>query len=229
MPVRFRMPRVRVAGAAVAVTLIALTLTACSSIGGNTGGSAQSDVSCDEVAASVVQRDRTDDTSGAINNEIQYLADNCPDAYEITVDYISSRGTNPQFAFETCAEWAQHIRAEAVEMLRDDGFCSDGAAPDGGSGSQAGGLPWDQAVNHADSNQRVCGPLAGMGTDEDDVFLNLGRDYPDPGRFQIVLWDVGGVESLPVGTTVCATGPITLYNGVAQIELDNIGPVEIWE
>ncbi|WP_457100105.1 hypothetical protein [Microbacterium sp. P5_E9] len=223
------MPRVRVAGTVVAVTLIALALAACSSsVGGYADESAQSDVSCEEVAASVVQRERGDDTSGAINDEMQYLADNCPDAYDITVDYVSSRSTDPQFRFETCEEAAQYIRAEAVELLRADGLCSDGAAAGGVSESPTGeGLPWNEAVNHAGSNERVCGPLASQGRDDDDVFLNLGRAYPDPARFQIVLWDVGGVESLPVGTTVCATGPITLYNGVAQIELEDVGAVQV--
>lgn len=65
--------------------------------------------------------------------------------------------------------------------------------------------------------------------DNNDVFLNIGRDYPDPARFTIVLWDVGGVESLPAGTTLCATGPISMYNGVAQIELYDVGLVEVWE
>lgn len=223
------MLRTRVAGTLLAITLIALALTACSRVGGHADESAQTEVSCDEVAASVVQRERADDTaSGAIDREMQYLSDNCPEAYDITVDYLSSRSTDPRFRFETCEEAAKYIRAEAVELLREEGLCSDGDAADGGPGSQsAGGLPWDEAVNHAGSNQRVCGPLASMGRDDDDVFLNLGRAYPDPARFQIVLWDVGGVESLPVGTTVCATGPITLYNGVPQIELEDVGAVEV--
>jgi len=223
------MPRVRVAGTVFAVALIALALAACSgSVGGHADESAQTEVSCDGVAASVVQRVRADDTSGAIDSELQYLSDSCPDAYDITVDYLSSRSTDPQFRFETCEEAAGYIRAEAVELLRADGLCSDDASTGGVSGSQpAAGLPWNEAVNHAGSIERVCGPLASQGRDNDDVFLNLGRAYPDPARFQIVLWDVGGVESLPAGTTVCATGPITLYNGVAQIELDDVGAVEV--
>ena len=92
-----------------------------------------------------------------------------------------------------------------------------------------GGIAWHEAANHAGTVQRVCGPLAGSGNSTDDVFLNLGRDYPDPERFQIVLWDVGGVEPIPYGATLCTYGQITLYKGVAQIELETASLVQIYE
>jgi hypothetical protein len=92
-----------------------------------------------------------------------------------------------------------------------------------------GGIPWDEAVNYAGTTQRVCGPLAGSGNSNDDVFLNLGRDYPDAERFQIVLWDIGGVEAIPYGSTLCTSGPVTLHEGVAQIELQSASSVEIYD
>ena len=75
----------------------------------------------------------------------------------------------------------------------------------------------------------MCGPLTTIRTDDDDVFLNLGRGYPDPARFTIIIWDVGEVERLPAGTELCATGIVSSYYGVAQIELSDIGAVEVWE
>jgi hypothetical protein len=92
-----------------------------------------------------------------------------------------------------------------------------------------GSIAWDDAVNHVGTSQRVCGPLAGSGTSEDDVFLDLGVDYPSPDRFQIVIWDVGGVDSIPFGSTVCTTGPIALYNGVPEIALHSASEVEIYK
>jgi hypothetical protein len=92
-----------------------------------------------------------------------------------------------------------------------------------------GGIAWDEAANYAGTTQRVCGPFAGSGNSNDDVFLNLGRDYPDQQRFQIVLWDVGSVEPIPYGATLCASGQITQYEGVAQIELKSASMVEIYE
>ncbi|TDW30354.1 hypothetical protein [Cryobacterium psychrophilum] len=91
-----------------------------------------------------------------------------------------------------------------------------------------GGIPWNQAVDYAGTTQRVCGPLAGGGNSGDDVFLNLGRDYPDPERFQIVVWDVGSLESIDGGVTLCTSGQITLYEGVAQIELTDPSLIAIY-
>jgi len=92
----------------------------------------------------------------------------------------------------------------------------------------SGGISWNEAVGYAGTAQRVCGPLAGGGNSEDDVFLNLGRDYPDPRRFQIVIWDIGSLDPIDGGVTLCTSGPITLYNGVAQIELTDPSLIEIY-
>lgn len=64
-------------------------------------------------------------------------------------------------------------------------------------------------------------------TSYDDVFLNLAQGYPDPTRFTIVLWDIGGLEYIENGATFCAQGQVTSYEGVAQIELYDPAQVEI--
>lgn len=89
------------------------------------------------------------------------------------------------------------------------------------------GISWNEAADHVDTRQRVCGPLAGTGTTSDDVFLNLGRDYPDPDRFTVVLWDVGRVQHIDAGTNICVSGVVTSYQGVAQIELRSADAVEL--
>ena len=92
-----------------------------------------------------------------------------------------------------------------------------------------GGIAWNEAGSHAWSYQRVCGPFAGWGSSDNDVFLNLGVDYPNPARFQIVLWDIEWFVPLPpLDATVCAEGNITLYEGVAQIELYDPTLVELY-
>jgi hypothetical protein len=93
----------------------------------------------------------------------------------------------------------------------------------------SGSIAWDDAVNHVGTSQRVCGPLAGSGTSEGDVFLDLGVDYPSPDRFQIVIWDVGSVDPILFGSTVCTSGPIALYNGVPEITLHSASEVEIYK
>lgn len=92
-----------------------------------------------------------------------------------------------------------------------------------------GGVSWSDAASHFGSVERVCGPLAGSGTSQDDVFLNLGHDYPSSRRFQIVVWDVGALEPIAPGATLCTTGKITLYEGVGQIELTDPTAIEIFE
>ena len=217
----------------IAAPLTVLLLTSCSSYGGSNNLSEPS-VTCDDALATVVDRIRTDDTAGAINSEIDWLSSNCSAEYGVFADYASMRGTAEQSGPDDCDSLTQYIGLEAIALLREDGLCSDGTAVSPVDASAVknqpgGGIAWNEAANYAGTTQHVCGPLAGSGNSNDDVFLNLGRDYPDTGRFQIVLWDIGGVEPIPHGTTLCTTGEITLYEGVAQIELESAGQVEIYE
>ena len=217
----------------IAAPLAVLLLTSCSSYGGSNNLSEPS-ITCDDVLATMVDRERTGDTAGAINSEMDWLGDNCSNEYDVFVDYASTKVSAEQFGPETCDFWTQYIGLEAIALLNEDGLCLDGTAGSAVDASTVenqpgGGIAWNEAVNYAGTTQHVCGPLAGSGNSNDDVFLNLGRDYPDTGRFQIVLWDIGGVEPIPQGTTLCTTGEITLYEGVAQIELESAGQVEIYE
>ncbi|TFB51961.1 hypothetical protein [Cryobacterium tagatosivorans] len=217
----------------IAAPLTVLLLTSCSSYGGSTNRSEPS-ITCDDVLAKVVDRERVGDTAGAINSEIDWLSSKCSAEYDVFVDYASTKGSAEQFGPDACDSLTQYIGREAIVLLSEDGLCSSGAAGSPvdapvGESQPGGGIAWNEAVNYAGTTQRVCGPLAGSGNSKDDVFLNLGRDYPDTGRFQIVLWDVGGVEPIPHGTTLCTTGEITLYEGVAQIELKSASLVEIYE
>lgn len=91
-----------------------------------------------------------------------------------------------------------------------------------------GGISWDQAAANVGTSQRVCGPLVGSGYSYDDAFLNLGLDYPSQGRFQIVVWDIGELEPIAFGSTLCTSGVISSYEGVAQIELYDPSLIEIY-
>ena len=88
-------------------------------------------------------------------------------------------------------------------------------------------ISWDEALDYVGEKQRVCGNFAGSGKHTDDVFINIGVDYPDPDRFTIVLWDVGDIEPIPPGSTICTEGVITVYDGSAQIQHESIRRVEI--
>jgi len=227
------------AGLALALLITgALALTACSSSaysGGSAANAPQSQsVSCDEVMQSVLQRERVGDTAGAINGEMQFLMDNCPSQYDAVTGFIAAKIGIASSGFEPCDVWPSRVGEEATALLRAEGLCEGGgnSANAGGSeqsGQPGGGIAWSEAGAHVGSTQRVCGPLRSQRPWENNVFLNIGLDYPDPGRFTIVLWEVGEVETLNPGVTLCVEGRITSYEGVSQIELYDPSRVEIWE
>lgn len=77
--------------------------------------------------------------------------------------------------------------------------------------------------------QRVCGTLRSLRNTEWGAFFNIGRDYPDPERFVVVVWDVEILDPAQPGTTVCTTGLIRVHGGATQIELRGPEPIELWE
>ncbi len=93
-------------------------------------------------------------------------------------------------------------------------------------------VPWDQARTRLGERLCVEGPVASVGTSAGgDVFLNLGRAYPDPGRFTLFIPArvVGRFEAALGsrfwnalrGRTVRAIGEVKLYQGVPEIVLED--------
>ena len=217
----------------IAAPLTVVLITGCSTYGSSSGRSEPS-VTCSDVLGSVVHRERTGDTAGAINSQLDWLSKNCSTEYDTFVDYASARGMAERLGPDICLSLAQHIGRGSIALLSEDGLCSGDTAGSLADGVTAqyqpgGGIAWNEAATHAGTTQRVCGPLFGTGNSNDDVFLDLGRDYPDPARFQIVLWDVGTLDPIPAGATLCTSGQVTLYEGVAQIELRSANLVEIYK
>lgn len=102
------------------------------------------------------------------------------------------------------------------------------AAPGTSGQQQPAGISWDQAINHVGEHATVCGLVVGTMYAKDSrgqpTFLNIGRDYPDPDRFTVLIWgeNRGNFSPPPedayAGKTICATGLIETYRGTAQIE-----------
>lgn len=88
-------------------------------------------------------------------------------------------------------------------------------------------VSWDEAPQHAGESQRVCGPMASTGNSDNDFFVNLGRPYPDPGRFQFVLWDVGGLPAIAPGEQVCAEGLVEPYEDTYEMQLYSVDQLEV--
>lgn len=90
--------------------------------------------------------------------------------------------------------------------------------------------PWNEAGKYVGTTACVEGPVASVGTSRTgDVFLNLGKPYPDPGRFTLYIPArfVGKFEAAfgsrfwtqLLGVQVRALGEIRLYQGVPEIQL----------
>lgn len=90
-------------------------------------------------------------------------------------------------------------------------------------------VPWDQATAHVGEYTSVSGPVVSTYYAEDSngqpTFINVGRDYPDPSRFTVVIWgdSRANFEQPPEkaydGKVICVTGVVTIYQGAAQIEV----------
>ena len=185
----------------IAAAVSTLSFTGCAGLEGTTTSDTSSrSATCGELLSDALALERSGQTGdGRIDSTLESLRF-CDDEYDTFI--------------------------EEATGLPEVGPDEDVVLPEQQPG---GGLSWDEAAGEVGSFQRVCGPLATIRNSSDDVFLNIGRDYPDSSRFTIVVWDIGGIESIAAGTTVCAEGPISVYNGVAQIELRSASDVELWE
>ena len=96
---------------------------------------------------------------------------------------------------------------------------------------------WDEAIKYVGEFKTVCGPVVdtayASSSSGKPTFLNLGRSYPDPERFTVVIWGrnrdnfPNTPESHYRGRDVCVNGLIELYKGDAQIEARNASQIEI--
>ena len=89
-------------------------------------------------------------------------------------------------------------------------------------------ISWNEAKYHIGERATVYGPVVdtkwASGSKGKPTFLNIGKPYPDPGRFTVVIWidNRGNFPQAPevyyLGKTIYVTGLITEYNGIPQIE-----------
>ncbi|SEC07332.1 hypothetical protein SAMN04489844_1624 [Nocardioides exalbidus] len=100
----------------------------------------------------------------------------------------------------------------------------------GGGCSSSASVSWNEADGEVGNRAEVCGRLVSVSFDpgSEATFFNLGKDYPDPNRFTIVVWNsskdlANDFRSATTegGQKVCAEGDVSEYDGVAQIEFDS--------
>jgi len=97
------------------------------------------------------------------------------------------------------------------------------------AGLPAGAIWWYEAKDHIGDRATVYGPVAGTfygsSVKGRPTFLNIGEDHPSKKRFTVVIWGQNRgnfpepPESFYEGKTICVTGLIQEYDGIAQIEV----------
>lgn len=98
------------------------------------------------------------------------------------------------------------------------------------------GVSWDEAKHHIGERTTVCGPVVdsmwASGSKGKPTFLNIGKPYPDPNRFTVVIWiqNRGKFPQPPedyyLGKTICVTGLIDEYKGIPQIEVKDPSQIQ---
>ena len=98
-------------------------------------------------------------------------------------------------------------------------------------------IPWQDAANYEGESVTIEGPVKGTmyadTSNGEPTFLNVGMDYPDPGRFTVVIWGENrsvfpeAPEDLYAGQTIRVTGTVDSYEGVPQIEVTSPSDIEI--
>ena len=97
------------------------------------------------------------------------------------------------------------------------------------SSPKADAISWDKAKDHIGDRTTVWGPVAGakygITSRGQPTWLNIGKDYPSPERFVVIIWGdyranfPQAPEVYYLGKTIYVTGLIEEYNGIPQIEV----------
>jgi DNA/RNA endonuclease YhcR with UshA esterase domain len=97
------------------------------------------------------------------------------------------------------------------------------SATTGPATTTASAISWDEAARHVGETLTVTGPVAGthVTTGGKSLVLNIGKDFPDPSRFSIMIQldkDTPATADSFTGKTVTVTGKIELYRKVPEIK-----------
>jgi hypothetical protein len=102
-----------------------------------------------------------------------------------------------------------------------------------------GAIPWEQAYENVGGRATIEGPIVSTshasGSRGQPTFLNVGKPYPGPDRFTVVIWgdDRSNFPFAPEveydNKTICVTGLVETYKGSPQIVADTARDIEILE
>lgn len=163
-------------GRLLSVALAVSVLSACASSpyspsGANALDPADSVVgrdptSCSSLFRTIMRRERSGDTAGAINAELDELGDRCAKRYQVFVDYVSIKGFADAGSGGPCSEYSAYdVQAEAIRLARSDGYCSGGG----------------QVSTSSDTSQWSCSYSPTYNNDwHDDVVCTNGSEQDRP-------------------------------------------------
>ena len=96
---------------------------------------------------------------------------------------------------------------------------------------------WSEAINHIGERTTVYGPVVdtrwASGSRGQPTFLNIGKPYPDPNRFTVVIWIQNRAkfpqapEVYYKGRTIYVYGLIEDYKGSAQIVVTSPSQIQV--
>jgi hypothetical protein len=100
------------------------------------------------------------------------------------------------------------------------------------------GTSWRFAKFFDGKNLTVYGPVKSTNwattSRGQPTFINVGNAYPDPNRFQVVIWVQyrsnfpGAPENIYSNKTVYVTGTIKLYEGVPEMVITSPSQIQVW-
>ncbi len=100
------------------------------------------------------------------------------------------------------------------------------------------GISWEWALDHVGEKVTILGPVVDTAyapsSNGSPTFLNIGRPYPDPGRFQVVIWGEdrdrfpSPPEDMYYGQKIAVTGTVKNYKGVGEIIVRSPDQIEVY-
>ena len=112
-----------------------------------------------------------------------------------------------------------------------------GAGCSGGPDPATQPLPWPEAAAHVGEWRTVVGPVVdaryAQAAKGRPTFLNIGKPYPQPGRFTVLIWGESRdqfpspPETMYTGRMVRVTGLIQAFKGDAEIVVASPASIEV--
>lgn len=105
------------------------------------------------------------------------------------------------------------------------------------SPNQSEKIKWDEASDYIGEYKSICGPVVdshfASSSNGQPTFLNLGKAYPEPERFTVLIWGddrehfPGAPEQIYLDKNICVYGLLIEYNNLPEVEVDDPSQIEI--